>query len=120
MFLGRAREIDFLNELHDSGRPELFVLYGRRRVGKTELLQQFCHGRRAVYFLAAQVREKDNLRAFRDALAENLDDPLAASVEFRDWSSALAFTAERAKDERLIVVLDEFPYLCEASKGLPS
>ena len=120
MFLGRDREQAFLDELHASGRPELFVLYGRRRVGKTELLQQFCHGRRAVYFLAAQVREKDNLRAFRDALAENLDDPLAASVEFRDWSSALAFTAERAKDERLIVVLDEFPYLCEASKGLPS
>ena len=53
------------------------MLYGRRRVGKTELLQQFCRGRRAVYFLAAQVREKDNLRAFRDALAECLDDPLA-------------------------------------------
>ena len=40
MFLGRARELAFLEELHDSGKPELFVLYGRRRVGKTELLQQ--------------------------------------------------------------------------------
>lgn len=120
MFLGRARESAFLDELHDSGRPELFVLYGRRRVGKTELLQQFCQGRRAVYFLAAQVREKDNLRAFRDALAENLGDPLAASIEFPDWTAALGFCAERAKDGRLVVVLDEFPYLCEASKGLPS
>jgi AAA+ ATPase superfamily predicted ATPase len=119
-FIGRQREIAFLEELHASKKPELFVLYGRRRVGKTELLQQFCRERRAVYFLAAQVREKDNLRAFRDALAESLDDALAASVELPDWTAALNFVAERARDERLVVVLDEFPYLCEASKGLPS
>lgn len=120
MFLGRSRELDVLTELGASKRPELFVLYGRRRVGKTELLQQFCRGRRAVYFLAAQVREKDNLRAFRDALAEGLNDPLAANVEFPDWGAALAFAGERARDERLVLVLDEFPYLCEATKGLPS
>ena len=120
MFLGRTSEIDVLQELHDSRRPELFVLYGRRRVGKTELLQQFCQRKRAVYFLAAQVREKDNLRAFRDALASSLEDPLAANVEFPDWSAALAYAAERARDARLVVVLDEFPYLCEATRGLTS
>lgn len=120
MFLGRLRELTFLQELHDSKKPELFVLYGRRRVGKTELLQQFCAGRRAVYFLAAQVREKDNLRAFRDALVASLDDTLAQSVEFPDWTAALNFAAERAKTERLVVVLDEFPYLCEGTKGLTS
>jgi len=119
-FIGRQRETRFLEELYASRKPELFVLYGRRRVGKTELLQQFCRERRAVYFLAAQVRERDNLRAFRDALAESLGDALAASVEFPDWSAALNFAAERSRDERLVVVLDEFPYLCEASKGLPS
>lgn len=120
MFIGRAGESRVLAELADSGKPELFVLFGRRRVGKTELLQQFCRGRRAVYFLAAQVRERDSLRSFRDALVECLADPLAGSVEFPDWSAALQFVAERAKDQRLIVVLDEFPYLCEASPGLPS
>ena len=73
MFLGRTQELNFLEELYASGRPELFVLYGRRRVGKTELLQRFCEDRRAVCFQAAQVREKDNLRAFRDAMADGLD-----------------------------------------------
>lgn len=120
MFLGRTPDLRVLEELDASGKPELFVLYGRRRVGKTELLQQFCRSRRAVYFLAAQVREKDNLRAFRDALTDGIDDPLAANIEFPDWGAALTFAAERAKDERLVVVLDEFPYLCEATKGLPS
>jgi len=120
MFVGRERELRVLEELHGSARPELFVLYGRRRVGKTELLQRFCEGRRAVYFQAAQVRERDNLRAFRDALCESLGDELAASVELPDWGGALSFAAERAGAERLVVVLDEFPYLCEANKGLPS
>jgi len=120
MFVGRQKELGVLEELADSGHPELYVLFGRRRVGKTELLQQFCRRQRAVYFLGAEVREKDNLRAFRDALAEGLEDPLAASVEFRDWTSALQFVGERAKDERLVLVLDEFPYLCQASPSLPS
>jgi AAA+ ATPase superfamily predicted ATPase len=120
VFIGRQREISVLEELADSGLPELFVLYGRRRVGKTELLQQFCQGRRSVYFLAAQVREKDNLRAFRDALKDGLGDELAGAVDFPDWYAALSFAAERAGKDRLVLILDEFPYLCETSKGLPS
>ncbi|MEM7305409.1 MAG: ATP-binding protein [Planctomycetota bacterium] len=119
-FLGRERELSVLDELADSGRPELFVLYGRRRVGKTELLQQLCTRRKAVYFLAAQVRDKDNLEAFRSALQEGLGDALVENVQFADWSAALGYAAERAGDERVVVVLDEFPYLCEANKGLPS
>ncbi len=119
MFIGRDRELDVLVDLAEGRSPELFVLYGRRRVGKTELLQRFCEGRRAVYFQAAQVREKDNLRAFRDALADVLGDGVG-SVTFEDWNAALRFTADRAEGERLVVVLDEFPYLCEANKGLPS
>ena len=119
MFIGRDHELDVLVELAEGQSPELFVLYGRRRVGKTELLQRFCEGRRAVYFQAAQVREKDNLRAFRDALADVLGEAVGA-VTFEDWHAALRFTADRADGERLVVVLDEFPYLCEANKGLPS
>lgn len=120
MFIGRDSELAVLEELHDSGKPELYVLYGRRRVGKTELLQQFCQNHRAVYYLAAQVRDRDNLRGFRDALKEGLGDSLVEGIEFPDWSTALGFAAERAGDQRLVIVLDEFPYLCESSKGLTS
>jgi len=119
-FIGRERELAVLVELADSGRAELFVLLGRRRVGKTELLQRLCQERRSVYFLAAQVRDRDNLKAFQRALQEGLQDPLLENVDFPDWAAALTVAAQRAGDERLIVVLDEFPYLCEANRGLPS
>ena len=86
IFVGRTSELAVLEELADSGRPEFFVLYGRRRVGKTELLQKLCAGRRSVYFLAAQVRDRDNLRGFRDALREGLGgDTLIEGIEFPDW-----------------------------------
>ncbi len=122
LFLGRDRELSVLGELLASDQAELFVLYGRRRVGKTELLQRFCSSGRAVYFLAAQVREKDNLRAFQAALFEGLGEPpnALASVQLPDWSTALALAADLAGDQRLVLVLDEFPYLCDSSKGLPS
>ena len=119
-FIGRQRDLDVLSELHDSGDPELFVLYGRRRVGKTELLQRFCQGRRAIYFLAAQLRNRDNLRAFRATIAEGLGDTLAGEIDFPDWTAALSYLAEHSGDERLVVVLDEFPYLCEGDKSVPS
>ena len=119
-FIGRERELAVLQEFAASPRAELFVLWGRRRVGKTELLQKLCAGRRAVYFLAAQVRDKDNLRGFQAALQEGLTDPLIESVEFPDWAAALSYAAERTGEERLVIVLDEFPYLCEGNRGLPS
>ncbi len=119
-FIGRARELAVLHELAASKKAELFVLYGRRRVGKTELLQRLCEEHRSVYFLAAQVRDKDNLRAFQAAMQEGLGDPLIENVQFPDWAAALAYAAERTGDERLVIVLDEFPYLCEGNKGLPS
>ena len=89
-FIGREDELKVLEELVGSGRPEFFVLYGRRRVGKTELLQRLCSGEhRAVYFLAAQVREKDNLRSFKEALKEGLGgDSLLDGIELPDWSAA--------------------------------
>ena len=90
--VGRQTELGVLEELAASENPELYVLFGRRRVGKTELLQQFCRRRRAVYFLGAEVREKDNLRAFRDALTDILAPDYGfaptlriADFEVKDW-----------------------------------
>ena len=67
-FIDREAELAALERLWRSPRPELLVLYGRRRVGKTELLRQFCRDKPAVFFLAAQVKEADNLNRFAAAV----------------------------------------------------
>ena len=119
-FIGRVSELAFLNELHSGDNPELYILYGRRRVGKTELLREFCRDKRHVYFQAAEVAEADNRRQLVSAMAEGLGEPVLATARFDDWEAPLQELARRAREERLVVVLDEFPYLCNSTPGLPS
>ena len=52
MFVNRTTELELLEKRYLSGKAEFFVLYGRRRVGKTELLAHFCAGKRAIFFVA--------------------------------------------------------------------
>ena len=99
---------------------EFFVLYGRRRVGKTELLSQFCKDKRSIYFLASQLKELDHLRQLTEIARHVINDPLLQSLVFDDWESALIYFAQQAQDERLVLVLDEFQYLCEDNAALPS
>jgi AAA+ ATPase superfamily predicted ATPase len=120
MFLDRARELEWLAERHESGQAELLVLYGRRRTGKSALLEEFCRHRPHVYFLASQVREPDNLDQFRQALAAAHPDPVLQSMRFNSWDTALAYVTQLAAGRGFIVVLDEFPYLCQGNPALPS
>lgn len=121
MFINRQQELTALEERWRSGRGELVVVYGRRRVGKTALLQHFGRDKRQAFFLASQLREPDNLRQFTEVLRGVFDDPfLTALPAFPDWEAALIYLAQRAATEPLLVVLDEFPYLCGDNPALPS
>ncbi|GMU58229.1 MAG: ATPase AAA [Candidatus Xenobia bacterium] len=116
MFLNRERELEFL-ECWWSRGAGLAVLYGRRRIGKTELLRQFARRKPALVYVAAQTTLSEQLREFSAALEEAV--PEAAGVSFADWTSAWRFLAARST-QPLLLVLDEFPYLAEADPALPS
>ena len=120
MFIDRHRELAALERMFQSEIAEFFVLYGRRRVGKTELLSQFCKDKRSIYFLASQLKELDHLRQLTEIARHVINDPLLQSLVFDDWESALIYFAQQAQDERLVLVLDEFQYLCEDNAALPS
>lgn len=120
MFVNRGSELSWLEERHRGKQAELLVLYGRRRIGKSALLREFCREKAHVYFVASQVREPDNLDQFREALAAGHPDPLLDSLRFNSWEAALAYVTRLAESERFIVVLDEFPYLCQDNPALPS
>ncbi|MDE0427562.1 MAG: ATP-binding protein [Candidatus Poribacteria bacterium] len=120
MFINRHQELAALDRMFQSETAELFVLYGRRRVGKTELLLQFCKDKRSIYFLASQLKERDHLRQLTETARHVINDPLLQSIIFDDWESALIYFAQQAEEERLVLVLDEFQYLCEDNAALPS
>lgn len=120
MFINRHQELNALERMFQSGIAEFFVLYGRRRVGKTELLSRFCKDKRSIYFLASQLKEQDHLQQLTETARHVINDPLLQSLAFNDWESALIYFAQQAQEERLVLVLDEFQYLCEDNAALPS
>ena len=120
MFFDRHQELAALERMFQSEIAEFFVLYGRRRVGKTELLTQFCKGKRSIYFLASQLKERDHLQQLTETARHLLDDPLLQNLVFDDWETALVYFAQQAQEERLVLVFDEFQYLCEDNAALPS
>jgi AAA+ ATPase superfamily predicted ATPase len=73
-FYDRGAELDALSAAFESPGADVFVVYGRRRVGKTELLKEFCTDRPHMYFLAAQEAEHRQREKFIDQVAAFFDD----------------------------------------------
>ncbi len=119
-FFDRNDEIEFLESQASCERAALVVLYGRRRVGKTSLLRRFSANRRSVFFVADAASRADQLAAFSDVAARSLGEPALADAVFSTWEAALRFVAGRSREQPLLLVLDEFPYLCAADPSLPS
>ena len=117
-FHDRTRELDALLDHWSSGRAELLVVYGRRRIGKTYLLRRFSGTRPAVYYTAARLPETQQLREIGVLFGDHLDDDLLRENGFRDWDQLLRLLGRL--EDRILLVLDEYPYLVESSPGLSS
>lgn len=120
MFVGRKRELAALERHFNTGRFEMAVVYGRRRVGKTFLLSEFAKGKRCLFFTAVEKSDEINLRNFSDAVFELFG--VSGLPAFSSWSAALAFVAAHASDlgSPLLFVFDELPYAAKANPSLPS
>ncbi len=118
-FIGRRDELAALSRACDSDAAQLVLLAGRRRIGKSYLLQQFVRGRRAIFYQATRQAQAQELTAFAREADAALGG-LPPGYAFPDWEVALEYLAGHAGTEKLVVILDEFPYLCESTPGLPS
>jgi len=117
----REQELASLESAAAAPGGQLVTVWGRRRVGKTYLLQAFAERHRAVYYTATQQSAPIELATFTDAVRASLgSDGLPAGYTFPNWSTALDFVADRSDEGRLVVVLDEFPYLASSTPGIES
>jgi AAA+ ATPase superfamily predicted ATPase len=119
-FLNRVEDLAALEDHWARPGASLFVLWGRRRVGKTELLAHFARSRRALYFEATDTTERNQLRALSEELASATGDALFAQAPLPSWEAALTALAGYARDEPTLVVLDEFQYLAGQQRELPT
>jgi len=115
-FINRKAELNFLDERFKRKGFELIILYGRRRVGKTELIKEFIKGKQHLYFLSDKRGTESNFSRFKKKIAEFLDEP---SIESNEPEQIFAYLAGKIK-ERMIVIIDEFSYLVEKDSAIPS
>lgn len=118
VFINRQRELSLLNQRFDSTRAEFMVIYGRRRIGKSELIDQFTNNR-GIRLLAREESKTLQLRIFAHKLGEFFNDDLLKKTEFTGWDGFFEYLSSRAED-RIVIAIDEFPYLVKEDPSLPS
>jgi AAA+ ATPase superfamily predicted ATPase len=121
VFVNRESELARLADWWEGSGSALGLVWGRRRVGKTVLLEEFSRLRRTVFHTAAGRPVADELRLLSREAARVLDAGLRDldARPFANWDDALDTLAQAATSERLLVVVDEFPELVRVSPELP-
>jgi AAA+ ATPase superfamily predicted ATPase len=119
MFIGRTEELALLEEYQESDEFEFLILYGRRRVGKTEMLSEFAsrHRDRTLFFAAQQKNDPLNREDFSKLVQNHFGSYIAP---FPNWEEAFQYYGKQAGDSRSILIIDEFPYLAEECPSIMS
>lgn len=119
MFIGREQELKFLESRYQSNQGELIVMYGRRRVGKTELLKKFCENKQHIFFSCTETTNSKQLRSFSEEILKI--HPFSKFMkQFSDWESLFQSLAAFDFTLKPIIVIDEFPYMCKGDSSIPS
>ncbi|MDR2833590.1 MAG: ATP-binding protein [Streptococcaceae bacterium] len=124
MFVGRKEELGIFKRLNQSSKFEFLVMYGRRRIGKTYLIDEFVKNKRVIYFMANEGNDKMNLDDFSEQIFLFFNQPKTTPT-FTKWPDAFAYLFEQAKimqenQEKLVLIIDEYTYAAEANKSLGS
>ncbi|WP_457641368.1 ATP-binding protein [Persephonella sp.] len=119
-FINREKEIEILEKEYNKKKASFVVIYGRRRVGKTTIIEKFIEDKRYIYFLADLQNEKLQLERFKNTVAESLNDELLKSIQINDWETLFSYIFQKDYKNKLIIVIDEFQYLAKVNKAIPS
>lgn len=119
MFVSRKEELKSLENLYHKDKFQMVVMYGRRRVGKTTLINEFLKDKPSIFFAAQEANEHLNLKMFSEKVYSFFDLPETMGA-FKNWHDAFMFIADRSKKQKFILAIDEFPYIVESNKGVKS
>lgn len=119
MFVGRERELQKLNSMYNNGKFEFAVFYGRRRVGKTTLITEFIKDKNAIYYMASEGTQKENLIGLSKAVLEK-SVGIGTTMSFQDFSSLLDYIDSICDKEQIILAIDEYPYLAASYPAISS
>lgn len=107
-FYGRVGELESLQDAYDSRTAEMAIIYGRRRIGKTALIQKFCEGKPTFFYTAKAWKDPYQLDRFSQAVGTFCGNP---QLRYLEWTSALRALATQPSPARKVIVIDEFQYI---------
>lgn len=121
-FLARKTEITFLEEKYETKNGQLIIIYGRRRIGKTETISHFCKGKNALFFTCTQTEDENQLKNFSTKLLSFNLPQSKYITEFSSWEQAFSAIKDipNLDKQKQIVVIDEFPYMTKENPEIPS
>ena len=119
MFIGREKELSYLNEFYGKAGMGMTVIYGRRRIGKSTLIAEFVKDKKVIFYTATKVGKERNLELF-SAQAAELFLPGIENISFHTLEAVLDFITKNLSDEKILLVIDELPYWAEKDEALLS
>jgi len=120
-FVGRTKELGLLEEQYLSSKSSFIPIYGRRRIGKSELILRFIRTKPAIYFVAGRSTVRSQIQEFLRVAARKLKAPLLESVNVSNWKAALEMVSSQwDRDEKLVLAFDEFQWAAQAASDLTS
>lgn len=121
MFVGRKAEFAELERRYEQSGFQFPVVYGRRRIGKTRLIQEFASKKKSIYFMSTKQTSSELLKSFSAAIKEQFEDERTKYLpSFESWESLFSYITEISRNERIVLVIDEYPYLAESEKSMSS
>lgn len=115
--IGRKEELAYLNELYESNQFEFLIMYGRRRIGKTTILQEFSKHTNTMFYPAREKNDSLNLEDFSKTVQLHFDHSFIAS--FPSWEACFTYIGNKVT-ERTAIIIDEFPYIIEENPSVKS
>ncbi|MCH4890632.1 ATP-binding protein [Acidaminobacter sp. JC074] len=119
MFVGRSRELDFFEDKFHRKEGQLIVLYGRRRIGKTELLRVFSKDKFHLFYSSTETADSNQLGKFSNRLIKLYKESEYLNT-FSTWEEAIKYFSNIPASTKKVLVIDEFPYMVKANQEIPS
>lgn len=120
-FVNRKNELEHLEKEYRKKGSSFAVIYGRRRVGKTALIEEFIKDKEGVYYLAAQEEDKLQIKEFKEAISKFIDDDFLSKNEFGDWKQIFSYLSRIwPKDKKIVLAIDETTFIIKENSSFPS